>query len=167
LENAAAFATESPVLIGAGLCATSCLLFCAARAPAGVKTSENASFFSALEVGLLQLAAVFPGVSRSGATFCSGVLCGYDADFALDFAFLLSLPAVAGAAVFKLPALFASGEAAKMLLPCAAGFAASALAGFAAIKTLRLLVRKNGFWIFGIYCALSGAAVIITSLIRG
>ena len=167
LENAVEYATESPILIGAGLCATSILLFFAYRAPEGNKIPQNASLLSALEVGLLQLAAVFPGVSRSGSALCGGMLCGYEREFALDFAFLLSVPAVAGAALFKLPGLLMCGTGEKTLAFCAVGFFASALSGFAAIKLLRLLARKNRLWIFCLYCALAGAATIIISLIRG
>ena len=118
-----------------------------------------------LIVGGMQLFAIVPGISRSGSTLCGGLFCGFDREFAVKFAFLLSIPAVLGAAVLELPDMFASGIDADLILPCVVGFFVSAIFGYLAIKTVQLLTKKRSLRWFGVYCAAVGVISIITSIL--
>ena len=113
----------------------------------------------------MQLIALFPGVSRSGSTICGGLFCGFQKDFAVRFAFLMSIPAVCGAVVFKLPDLFHGAMTAELALPCLAGFVTSALFGYLAIFTVRLLMKKNSFRWFSVYCLCAGVIAIVCSIL--
>ena len=115
-------------------------------------------------VGLSQLFAVLPGVSRSGTTMSAGLMRGFDRDFAVRFAFLLSIPAVVGSTVFALPDMLAEGGGMDPLLALV-GFVSSAISGWIAIKTVRLLMKKGSFRWFALYCACAGTAAIVLSLI--
>ena len=115
-------------------------------------------------MGLWQLIALFPGVSRSGSTICGGLFSGFQKDFAVRFGFLMSIPAVCGAAVFSLPDLLHGGLDKTLLAPCIVGFVVSALCGYLAIFTVRLLMKKNSFRWFSLYCLAVGVVTIVLSL---
>jgi len=120
--------------------------------PLGVKNS--------IVIGIAQGISVLPGISRSGATIGTALIAGLDEAEALKFSFLLSIPAVLGANVLKVRHIYGnlvSGDAVVYL----AGAIAAAITGFLVIKALFGILRKNLFFLFGIYCILIGAAVII------
>ena len=83
--------------------------------------------------------------------------------FAVRFAFLLSIPAVVGAAVFQLPDI--ASAASDGLLVYAVGFVTAAVSGYLAIRLVRLLMKKNSFKVFSVYCAVVGVLSIVFSLI--
>ena len=165
LEGYVESAFSSPLFIGVALCFTAVLLWVAAKHSGGKKTEADARYSDALKVGLMQLIALFPGVSRSGSTICGGLFCGFQKDFAVRFAFLMSIPAVCGAVVFKLPDLFHGAMTTELDLPCLAGFVTSALFGYLAIFTVRLLMKKNSFRWFSVYCLCAGVIAIVCSIL--
>jgi len=158
-------AFDSTLFVGIALCFTAVMLWTASRHSGGRKTEADASCGDALKVGLMQLVALFPGVSRSGSTICGGLFSGFHKDFAVRFGFLMSIPAVCGAVVFKLPDLLESGMGSELLLPCIVGFVTSALFGYLAIFTVKLLVKKNSFQWFGVYCLAVGLLTILLNVI--
>ncbi len=122
--------------------------------PLGVKNS--------IAIGIAQGISVLPGISRSGATIGTALIAGLDEIEALKFSFLLSIPAVLGANILKVRQIYGnliSGDTAAFL----AGAIAAAITGFLVIKALFGILRKNLFFLFGIYCMLIGAAVVILS----
>ena len=84
LENAVSAAFQSTLLIGCALLFTSVLLYLADKLSHGRKTARDASYKSALVVGLMQLVAIIPGVSRSGSTICGGLFIGFERQFAAN-----------------------------------------------------------------------------------
>jgi len=165
LERLIESSFESTLFIGCALIVTSVMLTVANKVGHGSKTEKNASYSDGLKVGLLQLVAIFPGISRSGATICGGLFCGFKRDFAVRFAFLMSIPAVIGGAVFKLPDMIATGIAPENILPYIVGFVTSAVCGYLAIWMVRTLMKKNSFQYFAIYCFAVGVISVILSLI--
>lgn len=112
----------------------------------------------AFSVGLFQLLAIFPGLSRSGSTITGGSLMGLSRDEAVRFSFLLSVPAVIGANITNVSAL--TEVASANILPYAAGMAAAFLSGLAAIKLLLFISKKSNFRGFAYYCASLGALAV-------
>ena len=164
LEHYVKAAFTSTLFIGIALCFTAGMLWVASRHAGGKKTEADAPYSDGLKVGLWQLIALFPGVSRSGSTICGGLFAGFQKDFAVRFGFLLSIPAVCGAAVFSLPDLLHGGLDKTLLAPCIVGFVVSALCGYLAIFTVRLLMKKNSFRWFSLYCLAVGVVTIVLSL---
>ncbi|MEK8089311.1 undecaprenyl-diphosphate phosphatase [Thermithiobacillus plumbiphilus] len=114
----------------------------------------------ALKVGLAQSFALFPGVSRSGATIMGGLVSGLSRPAATEFSFFLSIPtmfAATGYDLFKNLHLLKSED----LLLFAAGFGAAFLAGLVAVKALLAFVSRHDFRVFAYYRIILGALVLI------
>ncbi len=117
----------------------------------------------AVIVGCFQALAIAPGISRSGSTISAGVFLGFDRETAARFAFLLSIPAILGAFLFKLPDLGggATGTSGAALF---VGFLAAAVSGFLAVRFMMRFLKKHPLWGFAVYTALVGLFVIVLSL---
>ena len=105
---------------------------------------------AALIVGCVQGLAITPGISRSGSTISAGMWAGLDRDFAADYSFLLSIPAVLGAMFLSLKDL--SSQPLGNLPFLAMGFAVSFASGLLALKLLLHFVRRGKLHIFAWYC---------------
>lgn len=111
----------------------------------------------ALAIGAAQAMAIMPGLSRSGSTIFAGMLLGISRETAARFSFIMSIPAILGAAVLKLGDLFATPPAAGELVALAAGTLASVVTGYGAIVLLLHIARRGKLYWFGYYClALAG-----------
>ncbi len=165
LEGLISSAFESTLFVGCALLVTAALLFVATRVVPGHDTEASARYPKGFFVGLMQLIAIFPGISRSGATICGGLFCGFSRAFAVRFAFLLSIPAVLGAVVFQLPELLGGGMVATDWPAYLVGFLVSAVCGYCAIWLVRTLMKRNSFQWFALYCAVMGLVSIVTSLL--
>lgn len=119
---------------------------------------------NALLIGICQMFALLPGISRSGSTITGGLLNGLDRSEAVRFSFLLSIPAILGSAVVKLPALFTQNLDARTLGVYMLGAAVSAIVGVCAIKLLSYISKKSNFSIFSYYCFVAGAVAIAWSI---
>jgi undecaprenyl-diphosphatase len=113
-----------------------------------------------LLVGLAQGVGVFPGISRSGITISAGIAAGMKREEAGEFAFLLVIPAIAGALVLKLRDL---GELAGTVapLPLLAGSLAAFVAGILALLLLMPIVRKGRLAWFAVYLVPAGLAGLL------
>jgi undecaprenyl-diphosphatase len=156
LERPTAGVAQSPLALG--MCFVACALLLAATRwwPGGARALD---WRVALAVGIVQGIAVLPGVSRSGATIAAGLALGLPREEAVRFSFLLSVPAIAGAALLELPgsALAGTGSIAALGAGCAAAFAV----GLAALAILRRIVGGGRLWLFAPYVAAVGAALVI------
>jgi undecaprenyl pyrophosphate phosphatase UppP len=112
----------------------------------------------ALGIGAAQAVALIPGTSRSGITISVGLFEGISREAAARFSFLLSIPAILGAGLLKLHQLSHAAETGAQL---AVGFAASAVAGFAAVSLLLRLLRTRTLWPFIWYRLLAGGAFVL------
>ena len=150
-------------VIGLFLIVNSVILFFSDRIPTGNLTEKTATPRNALFVGLCQLIAVAPGISRSGATITGGLLNGFDRRFAVKFSFIMSIPAILGASVFKI-ADFAASDAPVtflMVMQCIFGFFFAFAAGIIAIYFVTIIARRKNFTIFAIYCFIVGLLALI------
>lgn len=152
--------------VGAFLIVTAVILYIGDRAVKGKKTMENATIKDSLTVGIFQAVAVLPGLSRSGSTITGGLLSGFSREFAVEFSFILSIPAILGAAILSIKDVVSDGTVDKLiLLPYIAGAVVAAVAGFFAIKLITYLVKKDKFGYFVYYCAAVGVITIIAAFI--
>lgn len=150
-----------PKIIGALLILNGCMLFLCDKVSKGTAPLHKLKYKGALFIGLIQLAGVLPGISRSGSTITGGLLTGLDRSEAVRFSFLLSVPAILGANILKLADIAKSPAASDMWLPFILGTAAAVIAGIGAIKLLEFIAGKNKFGLFTIYCAAVGLLALI------
>lgn len=169
------------VMEGLALLATSALLFLGIRANKHMKNKTVANregkqvhtngrkkihTIDAIAIGLTQcLAAIFPGLSRSGSTLSVGLLRGINQQTALDYSFVLGIPSIAAAALVSLKDIGSEGAAigAGALI---AGVITAAVVGFLAIKLLRWIVTTNKLEIFAYYTLIAGGVVTVLGIIE-
>ena len=150
--------------IGFALIATGFLLLAADRYGHGNKTEKAMTLSDALVIGLAQMIAVVPGLSRSGTTISAGLLRGFDRNFAVKFSFLLSIPAVLGANLVSLVKAFAAGVDWSMAPKYLVGVLVAFVSGYFAIYLLRMIVQRGKFGGFAYYCWGAGLVTLILSL---
>ncbi len=136
------------------------VLFFSDLIPNGDKDLYSAKPKNAFFIGICQLCAVFPGLSRSGSTITAGRICGFDRSFAVKFSFLMSLPAVIGANIFKLPELISTPVPKAELIPYAVGMVFAAAVGILSMKLIRLMSKGSSFKVFSIYCITIGTIAL-------
>ena len=144
------------------LLVTGCLLYASQRMNSGRIDVRNITIKEALIMGCGQALAILPGLSRSGTTIAAGLFAGLDKEFAAKFSFILSIPAILGAAVFQLKDL--SGGSVE-IGACIAGFVVAVISGYLAISVLLKIVREKSLDIFAYYCWIVGIIVLVGSLI--
>ena len=156
---------ENIYVVAIMLLVTAILMFNVDNIREGNWTGRNAPLWTAVPVGVFQALAILPGLSRSGSTIFGGVAVGFKKEFAVRFAFILSIPAVLGATIVELRDL-PTGEGAGGFGGGALflGFVAAFFCGVLAIKFIRLLIRSRKFWIFGIYCILASLVAFLTGV---
>ncbi|MBS1844544.1 MAG: undecaprenyl-diphosphatase UppP [Actinobacteria bacterium] len=114
-----------------------------------------------LWIGLAQILALAPGTSRSGITITAGRFLGLDRDAAARFSFLLLIPIVAGATLFKGVSAVHEGLPPGVGGPMVVGTIAAAVSGYAAIVFLLRLVRTTSYRPFVIYRYAAGVAILL------
>ena len=144
----------SPVVGGAMLIVTGLLLF-------GTRFAKDESkplgWVRVLLIGVAQVAALLPGVSRSGVTISTATYLGLKRDVAFEFSFLMAIPAILGAAAVELRKTDLS-----VLHPSAIaiGMAVSFVSGLAALWLLRRAVAGRKLYLFAFYCWFAGLGVL-------
>jgi undecaprenyl-diphosphatase len=119
-----------------------------------------------LLLGIAQAIALQPGVSRSGVTMTAARALAFDRETAARFSFLLSLPVIAGAAIYKGIDLAGDGIPPGMAGPFTAGVAASAVSGFLVIAFLLRYLRRHDFAIF-LWYRIAVAALVFLVIATG
>ncbi|WP_420441181.1 undecaprenyl-diphosphate phosphatase [Candidatus Palauibacter sp.] len=160
---------ERPVLAATMLLVTGAVVW-SIRHLSRRATGARPTAGGALAIGLAQAAAILPGISRSGSTVVAAAAAGVEPRRAAEFSFLLSIPAIGGAAVLQAPDLGEAGLAVGVL-PLAVAFAASALSGVFAIRIFLRMLERRVFHRFAWYCWFIGggylAAAAIWPALRG
>lgn len=116
-------------------------------------------------VGLCQAVAMFPGVSRSGATIMGGLLLGLDRKTAAEFSFLLAIPTMLGAStldLWKNRALLSADDASLL----GVGFAAAFVTAFLTVKLAIAFVSRVGFQPFGYYRIVVGSIMLLILILQ-
>lgn len=150
----------TPTIIAVSLSVFGLVLWWADRR-SGTRRPEQYGLRDALIVGSAQALALNPGTSRSGITMSAAMFLGFDRDAAARLSFLMSLPVIAGAVVYKLGGLALDGIPDGLLAPMIAGILASALSGWLAVWGTLALVRTRSFAPFVIYRIVVGVLVLL------
>lgn len=155
---------SSVVAVGFALLVTGTMLMLIRKMPKSDKTLEEMKGRDAFTIGLIQGIATIPGISRSGSTVTAGLFCGLDKEFAFRFSFLMSIPAILGAAVLKLMDVSIADLTANAG-PYAVGMIVAAVVGYASIRWLKNLIQKDQFHYFGYYCLAVGLISIVYGIL--
>jgi undecaprenyl-diphosphatase len=146
-------------VVGVGLLVTGALVLLSRRLSRGSRTLEQVSAADALTVGLLQSAALVPGISRSGSTIVAGLARGLSREAAARFSFLLSIPAILGATVYEIPN--ASSVPGEAVMSYVTGFITAFIVGYMAIAIVLRCLANERFHLFGYYCVAVGGGVLV------
>ncbi|MBQ0045010.1 MAG: undecaprenyl-diphosphate phosphatase [Bacteroidales bacterium] len=153
------------MVVGVALLVTACLLFFSDRVPARPIAKETdarngISYWQAFVVGLGQAFAVIPGLSRSGTTISTGLICGVKREVVAQFSFLMVLVPILGEAFLDI----VGGEMAASsvgTLPLVLGFISAFISGLFACKVMIALVKKAQLKWFALWCAAVGICVLV------
>ena len=116
-------------------------------------------------IGLAQVfAAGFPGISRSGSTISTGMICGVSKEYMVEYSFILGIPAILVANAVELKDAVETG-AQLDLLPTVIGVIVAAVVGIACIKLLQWILKKDMWKYFGFYCLAIGVFTIVCSIL--
>ena len=154
---------RNALLIGLMLFVTGLLLLLADRAK---RTDKGVSYPSALIIGIAQMIAILPGVSRSGATISTAVLLGIDRERAARFSFLMVVPLILG----KIAKDVLSGDLTYADLaagPLVVGFFAALITGYFACTWMIALVKRSQLTYFAIYCFIVAVIAVSYALFVG
>jgi len=164
LNDYAETAFRSPALIATTLAVMGVLLWAVDRYSVRARMLDEVTMRDAVIVGLAQVLALVPGVSRSGSTITAGRALHLDRPSAARFSFLMSMPITLAAVILKIPdAVREHG----ITVPLLAGVAAAAVSSWLSIAVLLRYVSKHSFGVFAIYRLVLAAAVFITLAMRG
>ena len=154
----------SMMVVGFALIATALLLFfsdIASRKAQEENSARNGiNWWQAFAVGIGQALAVIPGLSRSGTTTSTGLICGVKREVMAQFSFLMVLIPILGESLLDV----VGGEMAASsigMLPLAVGFLAAFFSGLFACRVMIALVRRARLSWFALYCAIVGILVLI------
>lgn len=149
------------LVVGIMLFITAALLFIADRSVKGKKQMKDMTVLHALKLGLFQMVATIPGLSRSGSTISAAINMGFDRQTAVEFSFIMAIPAVIGANILSLKDVFEQGFNTALIGPYIVGIVIAAITGIAAIKLVKYISRKDKFGWFSIYCIIAGIVSIV------
>lgn len=148
---------ESPTAVGVAFLISAAILWSTRwvehtsdEAPVGVR--------SALAMGLAQVLAILPGVSRSGATISAGLWTRAGARASAEFSFLMAVVVIAGTGLLE--SLHMAEGGMTLELGHVLAFVSALASGVAAILLLVMLLRRGRFYLFAPYCALVGALTL-------
>ena len=153
------------IFIGIMLIMTGCILYISDRMLPGRKNLSGMTIFDALIIGLCQSVATIPGLSRSAVTITAGMAVGLRRDFAVNFSFLLSIPAVFGAAILAFIDALRDGIDWSFVPAYLVGTAVALVTGVLSIHLMRYIGKKRRFGGFAYYCWVIGVLSIILYLI--
>ncbi|HSH01300.1 MAG TPA: undecaprenyl-diphosphatase UppP [Anaerolineae bacterium] len=143
---------ERPSAAAFFLLGTAALLVIGERLLNTTKTIDDMTWPDAIIIGLAQMMALLPGISRSGSTITAALGRGYDRATAARYSFLLGVPAILGAGLLALLDLAEAPNLSQQIPALTASFITSAIVGYACIHWLLQWLRQHSLYPFAIYC---------------
>ena len=159
-------AVRDPGLVALMLCIGAAILWLADRWGTKAREMDTITFRGAFGIGLAQVFALVPGISRSGISISAGLFGGLTREAAARFSFLMATPVVAGAGLWEARKLLSHDPAApnpetKLVV---IGFITAAVSGLLAIRFMLAFLRRQPVTLFVVYRVLLAAAVFIVLL---
>lgn len=146
------------------------VLYIAERAARHVRDMNQINLKDALIIGAAQAAAIFPGVSRSGATISAGLFLGLRRETAARFSFLLGAPIIAGAGIKSFVSAFGEVQSGQIpsdqLILFPIGFIAATISGFLTIRFLLRYLQGNSTDVFVYYRWALAVLIVLVALLR-
>ena len=158
LKHAVEGPLRSLAIIGTSLIVVGLVMALVERLARHERTMDSLSLRDALIIGLGQTLALVPGVSRSGITLAFAMAIGLRREAAARFSFLLSIPAVAAAAIFEIPTLLHNRDVGISVL--LAGLGAASVSGYLCIRWLLHFLRTRTTYSFVIYRVALGVSLL-------
>jgi len=159
---------SKPLVVAVFLLVTAFILWGGEYRGRKVKQKKSLTYLSSIASGIGQAFAVFPGISRAGATISFARFFGIRREEAVRFSFLLSIPIILGSFVFELSrstgTVLSGGKNTIWIL--FAGLVSAYLSGFFAIKYLLYLTKKKNLNIFAVYCICLSIAIFVFYIIN-
>ncbi len=149
------------------LIVTAIFLVLGERMLSGKKKLDSMTWLDAILIGLFQMFALFPGISRSGSTIVGGLTRGLDRELAARYSFLMSIPVIAGAGLLKLLDLLQMDNLGEALPSILTVFATSAIVGYLCIALMMNWIKERSYYPFAIYCAVFGLGFLAYSFAFG
>jgi undecaprenyl-diphosphatase len=126
------------------------------------KEIKDVTFTNSLVIGLFQGFAIAPGISRSGATIAAGLFSGLERKLAARYSFLLSIPAILGAALVQAKDIVGFDANLSVLI---GGFLSAVIFGYLAVKFMMGYIQKHSLVLFAYYCWIVGALTLILTMV--
>lgn len=134
---------------------------------ASSKNSSELNIKNSIIIGLFQVIALFPGVSRSGMTISSGLFSGLEREKATKFSFLLYIPLALGAFLLELKEIYTNHI--TITIPVSIliiSFIICAVLSLVFLNLLTMIIKKDKFWMFSIYCYIIGLITLIIYFLK-
>src|SRR5881392_2400543 len=164
LQSRAESAFRSPQIIAIALIVMGLVLWAVDKAVDQRRILGEMRWVDALLIGLSQVIALIPGVSRSGSTITTARGLRFDRESAAEFSFLMSMPIIAAAVILEGPKALHEGGLTNELM---SGVVASAMSGWLAISILMRFVSRHSYGIFAFYRIVLGIIVLAVIYARG
>lgn len=143
-------------IVSISLIITGIVIFIADRIKNINKDISKMNWIDSIIIGIVQGISIIPGISRSGSTISAGIFLGLNKKLAMEFSFLISIPAILGAMVLEIKGVTINEMQSVNFLPYILGFLTSAIVGYLAINLLLNFLQKQKLYIFSIYCFVLG-----------
>ncbi|MEG0025768.1 MAG: undecaprenyl-diphosphate phosphatase [Bacilli bacterium] len=147
-------------LIAVALLITSLFLYMI-RNINGKKNDQEITFKNAIVIGLCQALALFPGISRSGATIVGGMIQNLKRDTAFKFSFMLYIPISIATMILGINDLISSNQTSQIWFYYLAGMLSSGILTYFSVKWFRNIMNKGKLIYFVYYCILVGTLVLL------
>jgi len=161
LKDFIAISFESPKATSFFLLGTAALLLIAEFIGKRIRDIDNITWKDAIWIGCFQILALFPGISRSGATITGGMTRDMNRPTAARFSFFMAVPIMLAAGFLATLDLIRLPDISEYILPLFIGFLTSALVGYFAIHWLLQYLIRRSLYAFAIYCGVIGIIGII------
>lgn len=160
-------AFSSPLVAGIALLVTALMMLVAEKVSKQIGDLKDVNLGTALVMGLMQVLALLPGISRSGSTISGGMVRNLKRESAGKFSFLMSIPimlAAGGLSTYQM--VTEVPDLASFLLVMAAGFLTAMVVGYVSIRWLLKFLVNHSLVYFSIYCAALGSFIILMGWLR-
>ena len=127
----------------------------------GKKEKKDMTYLDALKIGLFQVVALLPGISRSGATVVGGMKSNLTRETALNYSFMLYIPISVASMVLGVKDLITAGNIATLAIPYLISMIAAGIVTYYAAKLFIDIMKKGKLIYFSIYCFIVGVVVFL------